>query len=164
MVLTLCHPLDYMSWLFGRVDSLWALAGSFGDLDLPVEDTAEIAMRFQTGVLGSVHLDYNRRPASHHLEIVGTLGTIQWDNTDGVTRVYRVSDQSWQVFAPPQGFERNDMFIAQMRHFLNVTRGQSKPICSLEDGIRALELALGALESAQKGKFVKISQRYARSA
>ena len=159
VVLTLCHPLDYLSWLFGGVDSLWALAGSFGDLDLPVEDTAEIAMRFQTGVLGSVHLDYNRRPASHQLEIVGTLGTIQWDNADGVTRVYRVSDQSWQVYNPPQGFERNDMFLAQMRHFLNVARGQSKPLCSLEDGITALELALGALESAQQGKMVKISQR-----
>ena len=164
VVLTLCHPLDYMSWLFGEVDSLWALAGSCGDLELPVEDTAEIAMRFQTGVLGSVHLDYNRRPASHHLEIVGTLGTIQWDNADGVTRVYRVSDQSWQVYAPPQEFERNEMFLAQMRHFLNVAHGQSKPLCSLEDGIRALELALGALESAQQGRMVKISQRYASSA
>lgn len=158
VVLTLCHPLDYLSWFFGAVDSLWALVGSSADLDLPVEDTAEIAMRFQNGVLGSVHLDYNRRPAAHHLEIVGTLGTIQWDNADGVTRVYRVSDQSWQVYAPPQGFERNDMFLAQMRHFLNVVHGPSKPLCSLEDGVRALDLALGALESAQQGKMVKISR------
>jgi predicted dehydrogenase len=162
VILTLCHPLDYMLWLLGKVDSLSAMVGNTGDLDLAVEDTAEIALHFHNGALGSVHLDYNRRPASHHLEIVGTHGVIQWDNADGAVRVYRVSDQLWEVFPPPAGFERNDMFLDQMSHFLAVARAESQPVCSLQDGVRALELALLALESAQQGRTLQVEPRRLR--
>jgi predicted dehydrogenase len=157
VILTLSHPLDYLLWFFGQVHHLWAMTGKIGDLELPVEDTAEIALRFQNGVLGSVHLDYNRRPAAHHLEIVGTDGVIQWDNVDGAVRIYRVSDQRWKVYAPPQGFERNDMFLAQMRHFLAVARSECQPVCNLEDGVVALEIALKALESAQQGIMLSVN-------
>jgi predicted dehydrogenase len=162
VILTLCHPLDYLLWLLGKVDSLSAMVGNTGDLDLAVEDTAEIALQFHNGALGSVHLDYNRRPASHHLEIVGTHGVIQWDNADGAVRVYRVSDQLWEVFPPPAGFERNDMFLDQMSHFLAVARAESQPVCSLQDGVRALELALLALESAQQGRTLQVEPRRLR--
>jgi predicted dehydrogenase len=48
------------------------------------------------------------------------------------------------TFAPPAGFERNDLFVEQLRHFLDVARGRAAPLCTLQDGIRALELALAA--------------------
>ena len=54
------------------------LPGS-SELELDVEDTAEIGLQFSTGVLGSVHLDYNQRPSKHHLEIIGTRGTLRWE-------------------------------------------------------------------------------------
>ncbi len=84
VILTLSHPLDYLRWLFGDVQSVWAFSGKLSDLELQVEDTAEIGLRFTTGMLGSLHLDYNQQPASHHLEIIGTrwndaMGKYQWD-------------------------------------------------------------------------------------
>ncbi len=62
VILTLSHPLDYLSWLVGEVRSLWAFAGRLGDLELDVEDTAEIGLQFETGCIGSIHLDYYQRP------------------------------------------------------------------------------------------------------
>jgi hypothetical protein len=44
----------------------------------------------------------------------------------------------------PDGFERNQLFVAQTQHFLKVAAGESAPICTLEDGVRALEMALVA--------------------
>lgn len=160
VILTLSHPLDYLLWLLGPVESLWAFAGKLGSLDLQVEDTAEIGLSFMNGALGSVHLDYNQRPASHRMEIIGTQGTIQWDNADGAVRVHREGSQGWEVISPPAGFERNELFLAQMRHFLSVARGETQPSCSLEDGVMALELALKALESAQRGHLVNIEPRF----
>ncbi len=37
------------------------------------------------------------------------------------------------------------MFLDEMRHFLDVVNGKEEPVCTLEDGIRALELALQIL-------------------
>ncbi|TES93388.1 MAG: Gfo/Idh/MocA family oxidoreductase, partial [Anaerolineales bacterium] len=70
VILTLAHPLDYLGWFFGEVEALWAFAGQLSDLELNVEDTAEIGLKFVNGVIGSVHLDYNQRPPRHQLEIV----------------------------------------------------------------------------------------------
>lgn len=149
VVLTLSHPLDYLRWLFGDVQALWAFAGCVGDLQLDVEDNAEIGLRFQSGALASLHLDYLQRPPAHWLEVIGTEGVLRWDNTDG-----SVKGQGFCLPAPP-GFERNDMFLDEMRHFVDVAQGLAQPICTLDDGIQALRLALAALESAKKGQMIQ---------
>jgi predicted dehydrogenase len=169
VVLTLCHPLDYLCWLLGDMDALWAFEARLGDLDLSVEDTAEIGMRFCSGVLGSLHLSYNQRPTTHRLEIIGTQGTIRWDNADGIVLLYRVPPDpgkrlagttggGWEPFPPPPGFERNTMFLDEMRNFLAVARGEVDPACTLEQGICALRLAQAVHVSAQSGQMVKIGE------
>jgi predicted dehydrogenase len=151
VILTLCHPLDYLRWMLGEVESLFAFTAKSGGLELPVEDTAEISMRFAGGTVGSVHLNYVQQPAVHALEIIGSTGTLRWDNADGVLSLYQAEKSEWQRFAPPDGFDRNWMFLDEMREFIATARGESQPACGLEDGIRVLELALLARQSAQDG-------------
>jgi predicted dehydrogenase len=62
-----------------------------------------------------------------------------------------------ETFAPPDGFERNQLFVAQTRHFLDVARGESEPVCSLEDGVMALRLALAAYESQETGRVIRLA-------
>ena len=157
VALTLCHPLDYLRWLMGEVNALWAFTGAQG-LGLPVEDAIEIGLRFEAGAIGSVHLNYNQQPPVHCLEIVGSEGTLRWDNSDGQLQLYRVSTKAWEKFFPPEGFERNHLFLDETRHFLAVVRGEAEPLCTLQDGKRALELALSALSSAQKGSLISFEK------
>ena len=156
VLLTLCHPFDYLLWLVGEVESLSAEVGTLGALELDVEDTAEVLLSFNEGILASVHLDYNQRPASHWLEIVGTEGTIRWDNAHGTVRCWSSMSDQWRDTPPPSGFERNDMFLDEMRHFLEIMEGKATPLCSLEDGIRVMEIVLAARESASNGRRVSI--------
>jgi predicted dehydrogenase len=69
-------------------------------------------------------------------------------------RIYRSETGDWQVYPPPAGFERNELFLAEMRHFLQVVKGEAEPICSLADGIHALQLALAVHDSQQQGKLI----------
>jgi predicted dehydrogenase len=156
VILTLCHPLDYLRWLFGDVASLWAFTGQLSGLELSVEDTAEIGLRFVGGALGSLHLDYCQRPPSHHLEAIGTQGMIRWDNAGGAVQLYRAGDDQWSSFPAPSGFERNVLFLDQMRHFLAVARGEAEPLCTLDDGIQALRLALAANLSQSQGRRIDL--------
>ncbi len=155
VVLTLSHPFDYLRWFLGEVESLWAFTSHKG-LDMPVEDLAEIGLRFAGGAIGSLHLDYLQRPPSHQLEIVGTRGTIRWDNADGIARLAQVGPAGitgqWQEFVPPDGFERNRMFLDELRHFLAVIHGEAEPACTLQDGIMALKLALAARQGHYKAR------------
>jgi len=161
VVLTLTHPLDYLHWFFGEVESLAAYTSQKG-LNLPVEDEAEILLRFKNGTLGTVHLDYNQRPTEHWLEIIGTRGTIRWDNSDGTTRWVQVENDgkagNWQEFPLPKGFERNTMFVEELRHFRDVVAGKARPVCTLQDGFQTLRLSLGALVSSQQGRTEQIAE------
>ncbi|MBM3151248.1 MAG: Gfo/Idh/MocA family oxidoreductase [Chloroflexi bacterium] len=156
-ILTFCHPLDYLHWLLGDVDSLWAIVDRLSDLELSAEDTAEIGLRFVGGPIGSLHLGYNQQPPTHWLEIVGTQGALRWDNADGVLRWYHSADQAWRHINPPLGFERNALFLEEMKHFLSVIRGEAEPVCTLEDGEIALQLALDARLSSEQGKLIRYS-------
>lgn len=141
VVRTLCHPLDYLRWLMGEVEQVQAFSGHISGLEMDVEDTAEIGLRFASGALGSVHLNYLQRPPQHTLQIIGDAGTLTWDNADGAVRVYDPAAQRWTQHDVPQGFERNVMFLDETRHFIDVVQGTAQPLCTLEDGIRVLELA-----------------------
>jgi predicted dehydrogenase len=159
VVLTLCHPLDYLLWLLGDVDQVSAMTASTAGFGIDVEDSAQAAVRFASGALGDVHLNYVQRPASHHLTILGTEGTLTWDQSDGAARLFRAAAGAWDVCEAPAGYERNDMFVAEAKAFLEVAAGRSGPEPSLEDGIRSLELALAIRESARQGRSVDLKRR-----
>lgn len=151
VVRTLCHPLDYLRFLLGEAEVTWAATGHLSDLELQgVEDTAEITLRFVAGAWGSVHLNYHQRPPAHWLEVLGTEGTIRWDYYTGEARLWRAATGQWEAVGLPAGWERNAMFLEEMAHFLAVARGEVEPLCTLEDGIRALELVLQTLRWSQE--------------
>src|SRR6185436_3191971 len=122
-----------LRYLVAEVDALWSFNGHVSDLQLDVEDVAEIGLKFSNGAIGGVHLNYVQRPPVHRLEIVGTDGTLRWDNADGVLYFHKslasfgsYSDNPpapvLETFSPPMGFERNQLFVAQTRHFIEVVR------------------------------------------
>jgi predicted dehydrogenase len=160
VILTFCHPLDLLRWLFGEASRVAAFTGPQGDLGIEAEDVAEIAIRFQSGPVGSVHLNYNQRPPAHTLEITGTAGSLRWDARDGTAALFQPQAGGWRNFpavSPSETdrpYERNDMFLDEMRHFLAVVDRREAPICDLEDGLGSLRLALAALHSAGQGLIV----------
>lgn len=167
VIVTLTHPLDYLRYLLGEVESVWSFHGHISPLDVDVEDVAEIGLKFADGAIGGVHVNYFQRPPVHRLEIVGTGGSLRWDNADGILHHYKApasfgsfSDNPpapvIDSYSPPEGFERNKLFVAQTRHFIEVVRGESEPLCRLEDGVQALRLALAAYESQRTGQMVRL--------
>ena len=160
VVLTLCHPLDYMRWLFGEVEQLWALTGQVSPLDLPVEDVAEIGLRFTNRVIGSLHLDYYQRPPSHTMEIIFENATLHWDFTTGGDIEILAAGEGGekQIIRMPKDYSRNDMFADEIAHFIRVIEGKEVPRCTLKDGIMALRLALAVHESNRTGQSIGIQR------
>jgi predicted dehydrogenase len=154
VVLTLCHPFDYLRWLFGEVRGVFAQTGTLGDLSIEVEDTADILLDFESGVLGSVHLDYLQRPPSHRMEIIGTEATIRWDYEAGTTQIYDKGRKAWELHTLPAGYERNDLFKSEMENFLMAIAKRDPPVSTYADGVENLRIVLAALESASSNKVV----------
>lgn len=158
VVLSLCHPLDYLHWLFGKVNELIAVTGKLSDLDIEVEDTAEVILNFHSKTIGSLHLDYFQQPPSHTLEVIGTDGSIRWNYYDGVVHFYQNEYKQWKEFPLKEGFSRNDLFLEEMRHFIKCVEGSQEPVCTLDDGIYAQGLIEAVYCSSQQGCLVKVVQ------
>ena len=170
VVLTQCHALDYLPWLVGKVKSVWGFTAKLSDLEVDVEDTAKIGLRFESGALGSLHLDFNQQPPSHRFEVIGTKGTLKWDLSNGATRIYRASPESlaistgmgikaggeWEAYPLADGWERNLMFLEQMKHFVAVVRGEVEPICTLDDGVRVMKLISAVHQSQNTGRLIEL--------
>ena len=171
VVLTQCHSLDYLPWLVGRVESAWGFTAKLSDLEVNVEDTAKIGLRFDGGALGSLHLDFAQQPTEHYFTIIGTKGTLKWNLMDGATRIYRASAESlaistgagikaggeWEAYPIDETWERNVMFLEQMKHFVSVVRGETEPTCTLDDGVRVQQLVQAIHESNATGRVVELS-------
>jgi predicted dehydrogenase len=158
VVNTLSHPLDYLRWLLGEVESVSAWIGKISDLELNVEDHADILLRFTGGEVASVHLDYYQRPPSHTLEITCEDGRILWDNATGEAQIFHAQSDTANLLVPPEGFERNQMFLDEMATFVRLCQGETLPHCTLADGIRAQELVLAIKQSAaQDGCMVRLA-------
>lgn len=158
VVLTLCHPFDYLRWLIGDMVSLWAFTSRTTELGTGTESNAEVGVVFNNNATGSIHLDYLQQPGSHTLDVTGTKGSLRWDNSTCELKLYRSSDKEWTSFFPPEGFERNWLFIEEMKSFLAMLRGESDSPCSLEDGIAALDIALAVHRSAAEKRLINLGR------
>lgn len=150
VVLTLSHPFDYLRWLLGEVESVSGRIQNTGKLDLNVEDQADIDIEFINEVIGSVHLDYLQKPPTHWLEIICSGGKLHFDAISGLLVVSTSKSSQERQFPVPIGFERNDLFLAEMKHFIEVVNGKAHLSCTLDDGIRALQISLAVHQSSRE--------------
>lgn len=156
-ILTLCHPFDYFRWLLGEVRSVAGAAERLSHLEIDTEDTAHARLRFQSGAIGAVELDYIQHPRRHALQIVGEGGTIRLDFEAGSLRLTPADGGPPLISFMPPGFERNTLFVNELQNFLAALVGSETPACTLEDGVRALEIALAVHRSSEERREVDVS-------
>ena len=148
------HEIDYMRWLLGDIEQIFCFAGNISNLEVETEDVAEILLKFKSGAIAEIHLDFVRHDYSRTCEIISEKGTIKWSYQDGFVKVYSMDAKKWKTFnikADP-----NDMYMQEMQHFLRCIDGLSVPLIDAIQGKRVLEIALAAKESNEKGTAVNL--------
>jgi predicted dehydrogenase len=156
VVLELSHELDYARWLMGEVTSVSARVARLSDLEIDSEDTAEIILQFSTGALGSIHLDMVQQPATRTCRISGTAGTITWDAESHSVRLFETRNRSWRDLSPASDIDRNEMYVAELRHFLECVKGNATPLIDGFEGRRILEIALAIRQSSAEQRAIEL--------
>jgi predicted dehydrogenase len=156
VVLSQIHEFDYLYSLFGLPQRIYALGGHWSELEIDVEDTASILMECQSvGRPLPIHLqqDYLQSPPSRQCEVIGDRGRAVMDlHALTVSVSTRGASPAQASFA---GFERNQLFIDQLKHFMECVRTRKKPVVDLSDGLQSLRMALAAKKSMMTGEPVE---------
>ena len=151
IILDSSHELDYVAWLGGQIESVYAVAERLSDLDMETEDVALMVLRLEGGVLGEIHVDCVQRGYSRECKVVGTEGSITWVFGEGV-RLVRPDGEEFFEIAP----EANEMYLEELKHFLACLDGSAVPPVDGVAARRVLELALAAKESARRSAEVRV--------
>lgn len=154
VVLELSHEIDYARWLMGEVEAVYGSLVRISELEIDVEDTAEIILHFQSGAIGNVHLDMIQRQPVRNCRISGTEGTLYWDGIANRAWMYSVK-QGEQTLAFTTT-NRNEMYLAEMSYFLDCVAGRTGPAVTGEEGRRVLEIALAIKQSTQERRVIFI--------
>lgn len=151
VVISQIHEIDLIQWLFGYPKLVFSLGGKLSDLQIDVEDIASslLLCNFDGRSLPvHLHQDFLQSPTKRYIKIIGTDGTLcidftmqnfkQWDSHGNLVENSVLNS-----------FERNDLFVDQMRYFLNcIDKGHASEL-SVVEGKRSLQIALAIKQSLE---------------
>jgi spore coat polysaccharide biosynthesis protein SpsF (cytidylyltransferase family)/predicted dehydrogenase len=158
IILDAIHEIDYVHWMMGKVDAVSCFAGKQSSLEINTEDTAEVLLRFQSGAIAEIHMDYIQRTYNRSCELIGEEGTITWSLQDNQVRLYSTKDKDWQLCAQNAPYEINEMYLAEMEHFLRCIRREELPLLDAREAKDSLEIALAAKESSETGRVINLQR------
>ncbi len=158
-LLELSHELDYLNWLFGSFDEVTASIGSSDllDIDIDVEDTVDALMTNQSGTTFHVHLDFLQRFPSRSFKAVGEKGTLVWNLLANDVVLYGPGAAS-EVLYSDSDYDRNDMYIEQLRAFVAFAKGRGEFDSKVSTSIEVMRLVEAIRLSNQQRSWVQLGE------
>ncbi|WP_054957645.1 Gfo/Idh/MocA family protein [Paenibacillus dakarensis] len=151
------HDIDFSSWLFGDVESVYASITKPSSSEM---EYAQVTMKFVNGAIANL-TGFWGYPGEFttQFEISGTDGIIRFDSNQvqslDVKRVHESTGESSAVQVPSSPMV-HDAYYHELQHFIDCIRDGSEPIVSAADACRAVEIALACEQSAKTGQPVRI--------
>ena len=152
------HELDYALWLFGMPKRVYAVGGHLSRLEVDVEDSVSVLLHCEHDgrpLPVHIHLDYLQRPPQRVCEVVGDAGKVRYDYYADQVEFCDTATSTVQIHRF-EGFDRNQMFLDELQHFLACLRGEERPIVDLREGARSLRISLAADASLQTRRAVEV--------
>ena len=152
------HEFDYMQWYLGPVDQVFCMASKLSDLEIDTEDTAAVLLKFKSGTIAEIHLDYTQRAYQRNYEFFGENGTLKWDFKDRSVRLYLASENKWEVFEEPRTYDLNAMYQEEMKHFIESIQNQTKTVTDIFAALKTLKLIMAAKASSKDGQMKTLGE------
>ena len=150
VVLDLIHEMDYATWLAGGRPprSVVCVADRVSSLEIDTEDVAELIVRWDDGIVGSIHMNYLDRTPHRAFRVIGEAGTLAGDLLTNELRYFDAATKSWSHMALG-AFDRNDMYLDEMRHVLDVATQAAQPVVDLAAAIPVHAATVEALRTCR---------------
>jgi predicted dehydrogenase len=154
VLLTQIHDFDYIGWLLGWPHVAYSVGGHISGLEIDVEDVASTLMKCTVDgrdIPVHIHQDYLQRPPVRSCEFIAEEGRICVDLSRATVHALDAAGRSSRE-EEFSSFSRNEMFLAEMRHFIACVDSRQQSLIPAREGARSLAVALAALRSQGSGK------------
>lgn len=141
VALTQIHDVDYLTWMFGKLDLMHAHGGNSGVLNTNVEDYISATLKTCGNAIVHVHLDYLQNPPNRTMRIIGQNGSIEWDYYQNTAKL-TISGKIEEISKVDPAWERNTMFVEEITDFLYAVTNNNEPKANIHNSLQGLETTL----------------------
>ena len=152
VLLTEIHELDLCAWYFGLPDLVYCAGGNFSDVNLDIEDTAHMTLKYQDFNV-QVDLCFMQQHNRRELYIAGTKGYVEW-NMEGNQFLFHDYETNEKEAITDSNLSNDDPFLAQATDFLSRTSSESPN--ELTKAQNSLLIVEAAKQSMKTGAEIKI--------
>ena len=138
------HDLDYLRWVWGDVERVFARVTGDG----PAQH-GTVTLRFENGAVGYVEASWAypaSKELSTELELAGDEGVVRVNSDD--IAPYRTFTDEGEIVENPL---MEDGYYRELAHFLDCVENGDDPDVSIDEAIAALRLSIAARQSAKIG-------------
>ncbi len=167
VLINLIHEIDMLRFLCGEITEIMAIRSN-AVRGFDVEDSASVALRFESGALGTVLISDTAPSPWSWEQASGENHPIFPENDENPTRLFGTEaamefprlriwrhdgavDWNSPLSAEPVSLPKLDVYTEQLAHFARVIRGEETPIITGEDASRSLAVTLAVIEAADAG-------------
>jgi UDP-N-acetylglucosamine 3-dehydrogenase len=150
------HAVDLMRWFIRReVKKVYAEIDNLV-YDIKIDDTGMLNLEFENGIFATLDTSWNRPKTfpvwgDLTMEIVGDKGVISVDAFAQGISVF--DDKAGRYYASGWGSDSDSKLV---KNFVDMALFNREPFITGYDGLKAMEVALAAYESAAKKKVIEL--------
>lgn len=149
------HSVDIARYFLGAIVQVMAVEGKRVQA-LPVEDTAQIFLRSEGGVMGTVDLSWSLdKELASFITIYGSHGIVQigWQRS----RYRQLSSSDWVTFG--EGYDKIDAMRRNVVNFARALRGEEELLITAEDALASVQVVETAYASLREDHWVRVAAR-----
>jgi predicted dehydrogenase len=150
------HDFDWLRWTLGEVKEVYSR--SVGSTTGTGPDYALTTLSFDSGAVAHVEATW-MDPSGFRaaFEVCGSEGMIEYDSrSNAALRTHSAGRSASETPLAPH----DDPYYRELKGFLEAVRSGGKPPVTGYDGLMALSIAMGAIESARTGRVVRPSRAF----
>lgn len=150
------HDLDCAVWFFGEPVEVLCNKSILSSLKIDTEDHVEMIIKFASGAMCTIHMDYLQHGYSRRYKVVCEEGTISWDFVLGKIGIITTLEKEWVWKDIKLEVLYNQMYIDEIKYFTNCVLSGRETFNSIKQSLPVLKLAMAANKACRTNAWEKI--------
>lgn len=134
----LSHELDLLQWLLGGLDVRSAILRGSAELNLDVEEIADVVLLSESAVVCTVHLDFLQKVPQRTCTLIGSKARVEWDLIDNSVQL--ISKFESTAVLKDTNIDKNYMYLEMLKDFFSLIEGEDTCLASVKSATETLAL------------------------
>ncbi|KYK28205.1 MAG: Gfo/Idh/MocA family oxidoreductase [Theionarchaea archaeon] len=135
------HEIDYVMWLAdSTLTEVKTVYDRVSDLEITVEDIAEVILKFENGIIASIHLDMIERGYNRYCKVVGEKGSIKWIFKENILKLY--DGESRKLKTEKYDYDPNHSYVEELKNFFWCVKNRDEPLSNVYTAKKTLGTAM----------------------